>query len=78
MTAILFNENEEFVAFVDKFAILYQKMKKKKNSFFNKFKDNVSLLVIVPKNPELSVVQGLVVLLETRFIMVTPTSIYDA
>ena len=77
MTAILFNESEEFVAFVDKFAILYQKMKKK-NSFFNKFKDNVSFLVIVPKNPELSVVQGLVVLLETRFIMVTPTSIYDA
>ena len=78
MTAILFNESEEFVAFVDKFAIVYQKMKKNKNSFFNKFKDNVSLLVIVPKNPELSVVQGLVVLLETRFIMVTPTSIYDA
>ena len=78
MAAILFNENEEFVAFVDKFAILYQKMKKNKNSFFNKFKDNVSLPVIVPKNPELSVVQGLVVLLETRFIMVTPTSIYDA
>ena len=30
MTAILFNESEEFVAFVDKFAIVYQKMKKKK------------------------------------------------
>ena len=35
MTAILFNESKEFVAFVDKFAILYQKMEKKTLSSTN-------------------------------------------